>query len=114
MAEKEDKNPLPPIKDVKSMGDDTDVNYRNFSSTKTESEEDRLKRIAEMFLAKPGNQEDRREIADKIKKRDKNLSNRMRKKMAKKNKKKKKVSLHLLQMLILQMKYSINTSFLPC
>jgi hypothetical protein len=104
MAEKEEKNPLPPIIDVRSMGDDTDVIYQNFSSTNKESEEERLKRIAEMFLAKPGNHEDRREIADEIKKKDKKLSNRMKKKIAKKNKKKKRVCLHLLQILILLMK----------
>ncbi|XP_060593682.1 uncharacterized protein LOC132748150 [Ruditapes philippinarum] len=90
MAEEEDKNPLPPIIDVRSMGDDTDVIYKTYSSTNKESEEERLKRIAEMFLAKPGNQADRREIADEIKKKDKKLSNRMRKKIAKKNKKKKR------------------------
>ncbi|XP_060601989.1 uncharacterized protein LOC132755194 [Ruditapes philippinarum] len=90
MAEKEEKNPLPPIIDVRNMGDDTGVIYQNFSSTKKESEGERLKRIAEMFLAKPGNQEDRRERADEINKKDKKLSNRMRKKIAKKNKKKKR------------------------
>jgi hypothetical protein len=52
-----------------------------------------------MFLAKPGNQEDRREIADEIKKKEKKLSNRQKKKTAKKNKKKKRVSLFLIQIM---------------
>jgi hypothetical protein len=97
MAEKVEKNPLSSVLDANNIHIvkvETAVNIRDESNTKNESEKERLERISEMYLAKLGNREDRREMAEELRKKDKMLSKRQQKKTAKKSRKKKKVRVY--------------------
>ena len=96
MAEKEKKNKLSSAtgdncNDVNVIKDGMNDNCQ--SGVRKESEQGKLKRIAEMFLAKTGNKEDRREKDEEVKNKDRKMSNRLNKKILKKNKKKNKVNM---------------------
>ncbi|XP_060583654.1 nucleolar protein 58-like [Ruditapes philippinarum] len=93
MAEKVEKNSLSSVLDAKNIHlvkVETVVKFRDESNTKNESEKERLERISEIYLAKLGNREDRREKNEELRKKDKMLSKRQQKKTAKKSRKRKK------------------------